>query len=81
MTEKIIKYILIGAVIVYAVSFLERFISQYTQQVKNGAYREALKEYEETKTRDEKAIFEDSVLIINSDRKVRDSLRAIHNPD
>lgn len=73
------KIILIGGIL-YAVAFLERFLSTYTNAVDKIDYTRNKEQFEIKINNYEKAIFEDSVIIYNSDRAYRDSLRATLNP-
>ena len=64
----------------YLVTFLERSLSTYKEIAKKTVY-DAKKEQFEIKINNyENAIFEDSVIIYNSDRQYRDSLRSAINP-
>lgn len=80
LNKDIINKIVLFACIVYAVTLLERFLTTYKEQTKNTAYEVKKGQFEIKINNYEKAIFEDSVVIYNSDRAYRDSLRATINP-
>jgi len=81
MKPETIKLILIFAVLLYAGSVLERFLIVYTNEVDKIDYTQNKEQFEIKINNYEKAIFEDSVVIFNSDRSYRDSLRATINPE
>ena len=80
MKIETVKLILVVVVLIYLVTFLERFIGVYTNHVDKVDYKQNKDNFEIKINNYEKGIFEDSVVIYNSDRAYRDSLRATINP-
>ena len=66
--------------ILYAVSFLERIAHNYSASVADQKHLEKVEQFEIKINNYEESIFKDSVIVSNSSRSYRDSIRAALNP-
>ena len=80
MSKELINKIILIACIVYAVTLLERFMSTYKEIAEKTLYDVKKEQFEIKIINYENEIYKDSVVIYNSDRDYRDSIRAIYNP-
>lgn len=75
-----LKDILLLVAFIYAVTLLERFMSTYKEQAQKTLYDVKKERFEIKINNYETGIFEDSVVIYNSNREYRDSIRESLNP-
>lgn len=78
--HRYLKIAIIAAATLYAVSVIERGLATYRQGVKAQRQTEERQQLEIQIKNYENDIFKDSVIISNSPRSYRDSLRAVLNP-